>query len=111
MSESWVSIFIPCSIIFKAALDSSNPYEMTVKSRLLVVTSTGSIQLWDGDSLKWTREEGLSSIAAAQFVEIPERVGSEGNLDYDREGFLTRLLRHISSAQVSSSLLSLIVFK
>jgi len=50
--------------------------------------------------LRWTREEGLSSIVTAQFVEIPERVGSEGNLGHDSEGFLTRLLRHISSAQV-----------
>ena len=75
---------------------------MTVKSRLLLITSTGSVQLWDGDNIKWTREEGLSSISTAQFVEVPERVGSEGNLGHDSEGFLTRLFRHISSAQVGS---------
>jgi len=77
---------------------------MTTRSRLLLVTSTGSVQLWDSDSLKWTREEGLSSIVTAQFVEIPERVGSEGSLGHDSEGFFTRLLRHISSLQVSPCL-------
>ena len=70
-----------------------------MESRLLVVTSVGAIQLWAGKDLKWTREEGLTSIAVAQFVEISE-IQSEGNLDHD-EGFLARLLRHISSAQVS----------
>jgi hypothetical protein len=77
---------------------------MSVKSRLLIITRTGSVQLWDGDNIKWTREEGLSSIAAAHFVEIPELVGGEANLDHASEGFFARLLRHISNAQVGSYL-------
>ena len=50
------------------------------------------------DKLQWTREESLSTIAVAEFVELPERKAVQSIAE--RESFLGRVLRHISDAQV-----------
>ena len=81
------------------ALDSENPSGWNVKSRLVVTTTTGAIQLWEQSSLKWTREESLALTAIAELVEIPEKIASEAGHDLN-EGFVARLTRHVIDAQV-----------
>lgn len=50
------------------------------------------------DKLQWAREESLSTIAVAEFVELPERKAIQSVAE--SENFLGRVLRHISDAQV-----------
>ncbi|KAI5994746.1 hypothetical protein EDD15DRAFT_2547193 [Pisolithus albus] len=47
---------------------SSHTHETT---RLLLTTSTGTLQLWKHDALQWSREEALSTIRVAAFVPLP----------------------------------------
>ena len=54
--------------------------------------------------MQWTREESLSTIAVAEFVELPERKATQSGA-IEREGFIGRVLRHISDAQVRLFLL------
>ena len=84
-------------------MDSENPSSWNVVSRVLLTTSTGAIQLWEQHELKWTREEALTGITVAEFVEIPEKVASESGEGEDSESFTTRLTRQISDAKVSLS--------
>lgn len=81
------------------ALDSENPSGWNVNSRLVITTTTGAIQLWEQNNLKWTREESLALTAIAELVEIPEKVASEAGHDLN-EGFVARLTRHVIDAQV-----------
>ena len=81
------------------ALDSENPSGWNVKSRLVVTTTTGAIQLWEQSSLKWTREESLALTAIAELVEIPEKIASEAGHDLN-EGFGVRLARLVMDTQV-----------
>ncbi|KAK2462583.1 hypothetical protein APHAL10511_005401 [Amanita phalloides] len=71
--------------------------------QLLVSTSTGALQLWsisanDDGELVWNREEGLSTITASEFVELPEQP-SLVSTGLQGEGFTRRLLRHLVEAQ------------
>ncbi|KAJ6485547.1 DUF1620-domain-containing protein [Mycena sanguinolenta] len=67
-------------------------------TRLVITTSTGTIQLWEQDQLVWGREESLAAIDRAVFVELPlsehvARVNVEG------ESFVSRLTRQIADAK------------
>ncbi|KAF8963227.1 hypothetical protein BDZ97DRAFT_1038548 [Flammula alnicola] len=86
-------------IIGHVALDSENPAEWTVTSRLLVTTSTGAVQLWEQSGLKWTREESLATTIVAELVEIPEKVVGELGDNAATEGFVGRLMRQVSDAR------------
>ncbi|KAL1740498.1 hypothetical protein HDZ31DRAFT_47393 [Schizophyllum fasciatum] len=57
-------------------MDSAVPSGWTVLTRLVLTTSTGAVQFWQQDNLQWTRDEALAHIAAAAFVELPERVAA-----------------------------------
>jgi len=72
-----------------------------------MVTSTGAIQMWQDDEIMWTREEALSSIAAAEFVEIPEKLTSIASQRGTAESFIARIRRQIAEAQVFFHLLCL----
>ncbi|KAF9219877.1 DUF1620-domain-containing protein [Gyrodon lividus] len=39
--------------------------------KVLLTTSTGSLQLWAHDALQWVREESLASVQVAAFLELP----------------------------------------
>ncbi|KAF5347996.1 hypothetical protein D9757_014689 [Collybiopsis confluens] len=79
------------------AIDSSNEAST---SRLLVTTSTGVVQLWEQDKHVWTREEGLSEVNAAKFVELPELVSVlSGDSGLSNEGFVGRVIRQIKDAK------------
>ncbi len=92
------------NISYQIAFTSENPYEWTVKTRLLIVTSTGAIQMWQDDEVKWTREEALSNIAVAEFVEVPEKITSKASQRGTAESFIARIRRQIAEAQVFSFL-------
>ena len=49
--------------------------------------------------MQWTREESLSTIVAAELVELPERKAIQSSI-IESESFIGRVLRHISDAQV-----------
>ncbi|KAF8644498.1 hypothetical protein AX16_008429 [Volvariella volvacea WC 439] len=85
-------------LISHIALESDNPGGLTIFNRVLVTSSTGSLQLWQHDQLQWTREEGLATIAVAEFVEMPqgEVLSSRSG---ESEGFVRRLIRQISDAK------------
>lgn len=83
----------------QVAVDSENPSGWNLQSRVLVTTTTGSVQLWEQSSLKWAREESLALTVVAELVEIPEKVASEMGYDL-AEGFISRLTRQIADAQV-----------
>ncbi|KAF9528732.1 hypothetical protein CPB83DRAFT_813238 [Crepidotus variabilis] len=86
-------------VITSAAISPDNPSEWILRSDVLLVTSTGSVQMWRQDSLLWTREEALSGISVAELVEIPEKVASETSSTENSEGYLSRLTRHIADTQ------------
>ena len=60
--------------------------------------------MWQDDEVKWTREEALSGIAAAEFVEIPEKTTSKASQRGTTESFIARIRRQIAEAQVFSLL-------
>ena len=68
---------------------------MSVLTRLVLTTSTGSVQFWAPGQPKpqWNRDEALADIAVAEFVEIPERVEAGGEVS--KEGFWKRVGRQI----------------
>ncbi|KAF4611826.1 hypothetical protein D9613_004025 [Agrocybe pediades] len=66
----------------------------------LITTSTGSVQLWEQETLKWEREESLAAVVIAEFVEVPERATSvAGVMEEAQEGFVARVIRQIGDAQ------------
>ncbi|CAK5273724.1 unnamed protein product [Mycena citricolor] len=66
-------------------------------SKLVIGTTTGAIQLWDAGQLVWAREDGLSGIDVAAFVELPlpERIARADS----GESFFSRLQRQITDAK------------
>jgi len=51
---------------------------------------------------QWKREESLSAIALAEFIELPERKAIQSS-SVESENFVRRVFRHISDAQVCFS--------
>ncbi|KAJ8579707.1 hypothetical protein M405DRAFT_848078 [Rhizopogon salebrosus TDB-379] len=62
-------------------------------TRVLLTTTTGSIQLWQRDKMQWVREEALASIQVAEFVELAKRTVVTSHA-VDEEGYFERLQRH-----------------
>ncbi|KAG9119129.1 hypothetical protein FRC07_006008 [Ceratobasidium sp. 392] len=86
-------------VITHCAFDAfmANPY--SIQHRLFLTTSTGAIQLWQGDKEHWTRDEALANIKLAALVDLPERkIASELGMSEHR-GFADRLLTHVIAAQ------------
>lgn len=65
----------------------------------MFITSTGALQLWQQDAIKWTREESLAEIQSVEFIDLPEKKATIDVLD--GHNFITRLLRQIRDVQVS----------
>ncbi|KAN0080356.1 Protein of unknown function (DUF1620) domain containing protein [Tylopilus felleus] len=57
------------NIAFLPSLAVSSENEAPHK--LLLVTSTGSLQLWDRNVLQWVREDSLATVQTATIVELP----------------------------------------
>ncbi|EIW74996.1 DUF1620-domain-containing protein [Coniophora puteana RWD-64-598 SS2] len=84
-------------VIRYALLDGSSTSEMET-TRVLLITSTGAVQLWKHNKLQWTREEALSTIQVAEFVELPERKVAGTHVD-DDEGYVSMLRRQLGDAK------------
>ena len=84
---------------WQVAVEAANPEEYKVLTRLALTKTTGAVQLWQQDQLRWSREEGLADIRAAELLELPERkVASQ--VDHERETFGARVARQLHDAQV-----------
>ncbi|KAJ3784551.1 DUF1620-domain-containing protein [Lentinula aff. detonsa] len=70
-----------------------------IPGRLFLTTTTGAVQVWEQGEHIWTREEGLSELKAAKFVELPERISVLGGEGRSEEGFVGRLLREAKDAK------------
>lgn len=76
----------------------ANPDQYRYFSRIVFTTSSGTLQQWLQNDLKWTREESLSEIAAVEFVDLPEvKIGKDAIW---KQSFVTRITRHLHDAKV-----------
>jgi hypothetical protein len=66
-----------------------------------VTTSSGALQVVEQDATRWTREEGLSDLAAIRFIDLGEPEVEQAGHVIEEEGFLGRLARHVSELTVS----------
>lgn len=83
-------------------MDAANPAELQVLSRLVLTTTTGSVQLWQQDQHQWTREESLTDVRVAEMVELPEPLVAASQLGAEEtESFGSRLQRQLTDAQVN----------
>ena len=71
---------------------------------IAITTSTGAVQLWRGDILQWSREEGLSHIQVAEMVELPEPKAISTQAGIEHETYIQRLTRQLTDAKVGPSL-------
>ncbi|THH04236.1 hypothetical protein EW145_g5667 [Phellinidium pouzarii] len=86
-------------IIMHAALDAANPSDNVVIGRFVLTTGTGAVQLWQHDRMQWTREEALSEIALAEFVELPEKKSVSTHVSDHDKSFIERVNRQLSDAK------------
>ena len=89
-------------ILFKAACRMSTHYPIIDRYSIVLTTSTGAIQLWDQETIAWTREEGLSSIQETRFVELPERKLEVAKVVLHNEDLVSRLTRHAAELKAST---------
>lgn len=87
------------SFMPQVAVDATTPESYKVLTRLIVATTTGAVQLWQQDQLKWSREEGLSGLAVAEFVELPEQKIVASGMSEENETFVERLRRQVLEAR------------
>lgn len=76
-------------------------YPIVDRYSLVLTTSTGAIQLWNQETVAWTREEGLSHIEETRFVELPERKLEVAKVVLHNEDLVSRLTRHIGEIKAS----------
>ena len=74
--------------------------EVDLLPYLAVTTSTGAVQLWQGNIVQWTREEGLSRLQVAEMVELPEQKSMESHAINEADTFVERLRRQLTDAKV-----------
>lgn len=86
-------------VIWHVAFDASNTNETHENTRMLLITTTGSMQFWQHDKMQWIREEALASIQVAEFVELPEKKVVMSHAVVDEEGYFERLQRQLSDAR------------
>lgn len=94
------------SSLFQAAFKLSTHYPIIDRYSVVLTTSTGAIQLWNQDSVAWTREEGLSHIQQTRFVELPEKKVEVANVVLHNEDLVSRLTRHVGQLKVRRFVLS-----
>jgi hypothetical protein len=63
-----------------------------IVSRQLLITETGSLQLWQAESMNWKREEGLAHVADVGFLDV-QQSKSEGRISSG--GTWERWTRHL----------------
>ncbi|KAF8554252.1 DUF1620-domain-containing protein [Imleria badia] len=86
--------FLPSSLVSSPTSETSH--------KLLLVTSTGSLQLWDRNVLQWVREESLATVQTATVVELPpsrEVVGGGVGIGGKSESFWSKIARQIGDTK------------
>lgn len=84
-------------------MDAANPSDNVVIGRFVLTTNTGAVQLWQHDRAQWTREESLSEVELAEFIELPEKKTVTAHVGDGEETFTERISRQLSDAKVSIS--------
>jgi hypothetical protein len=85
---------------FQVALHTAYVKELDLLPYLALTTTTGAIQLWQGDVVQWTREEGLSRLQVAEMTELPERKTIASHITGQDETFVSRTRRQLADAKV-----------
>ena len=80
-------------LIAGAAIDVAQPEPGVVVNRTFTTSTTGALQLWQNDKLVWGRDEALSSLAAVEFVDLPEKKAATQH--HGQENAFSRLVRHV----------------
>jgi hypothetical protein len=82
------------------ALHTAYVKELDLLPYLALTTTTGAVQLWQGDIVQWTREEGLSRLQVAEMAELPERKTIASHIIGQDETFVGRARRQLADAKV-----------
>ena len=82
------------------ALHTAYVKELDLLPYLALTTTTGDVQLWQGDIVQWTREEGLSRLQVAEMAELPERKTIASHIIGQDETFVGRAKRQLADAKV-----------
>jgi hypothetical protein len=82
------------------ALHTAYVKELDLLPYLALTTTTGAVQLWQGDVVQWTREEGLSRLQVAEMAELPEQKTIAARIIDRDETFTERARRQIADAKV-----------
>jgi hypothetical protein len=82
------------------ALHTAYVKELDLLPYLALTTTTGAVQLWQGDIVQWTREEGLSRLQVAEMAELPERKTIASHIIDQDETFVGRARRQLADAKV-----------
>jgi ER membrane protein complex subunit 1 len=82
------------------ALHTAYVKELDLLPYLALTTTTGAIQLWQGDIVQGTREEGLSRLQVAEMAELPERKTIASHITGQDETFVSRARRQLADAKV-----------
>jgi ER membrane protein complex subunit 1 len=86
----------------QVAMHTAYVKEFDLLPYLVLTTTTGAVQLWRGDIVQWTREEGLSRLQVAEMVELPERKTTTAHVIDQNEVFVERIRRQLTNAKVRS---------
>ena len=95
----------------QVALHTAYVKELDLLPYLALTTTTGAIQLWQGNIVQWTREEGLSRLQVAEMAELPERKTIASHIIGQDETFVGRARRQLADAKVrfeSSAVVSIV---
>ena len=82
------------------ALYTAYVKELDLLPYLAVTTSTGAVQLWQGNVVQWTREEGLSRLQVAEMIELPEQKTMAAHAIDEHDTFVERVRRQLTDAKV-----------
>jgi ER membrane protein complex subunit 1 len=82
------------------ALHTAYVKELDLLPYLVLTTTTGAVQLWRGDIVQWTREEGLSRLQVAEMIELPERKFITAHVIDEKEMVVERIARQLAEAKV-----------
>jgi hypothetical protein len=93
---------IDLELFLQVALHTAYVKELDLLPYLALTTTTGAVQLWQGNIVQWTREEGLSRLQVAEMAELPERKTIAAHIINQDETFVERARRQIADAKVCS---------
>ena len=91
---------IDLELFLQVALHTAYVKELDLLPYLALTTTTGAVQLWQGNIVQWTREEGLSRLQVAEMAELPEQKTIAARIIDRDETFAERARRQVADAKV-----------